>query len=89
MRTIEYLTKPELMGIYWPIVLAGLAIAVTCATLSVVVVLKRLVFIGQGVSHSAFGGVGVAYVLGITGVGSVRKSCRWRVWFFYSVLPVR
>jgi iron/zinc/copper transport system permease protein len=36
-----------------------------CAWLSVVVVLKRLAFIGQGVSHAAFGGVGVAAMLGL------------------------
>ncbi len=74
MRTIEYLTEPGLAGIYWPMVLAGFAIALTCATLSVVVVLKRLAFIGQGVSHAAFGGVGVAYVVGVTGVGSLGQE---------------
>lgn len=74
MRTFEYLTEPGLAEIYWPMVLAGLAIAISCATLSVIVVLKRLVFIGQGVSHAAFGGVGVAYVLGITGVGSLSQE---------------
>jgi zinc transport system permease protein len=46
-------------------VVAGLAIVVMCAVLSVLVVLKRLAFIGQGVSHSAFGGIGVAAVIGL------------------------
>jgi zinc transport system permease protein len=40
-----------------------------CAVLSVVVVLKRLAFIGQGISHSAFGGIGVGAVVGVLGAG--------------------
>ena len=40
-----------------------------CAVLSPLVVLKRLSFVGQGVSHSAFGGVGVAAVLGALAAG--------------------
>jgi ABC-type Mn2+/Zn2+ transport system permease subunit len=38
-----------------------------CALLSVLVVLKRMAFIGQGISHAGFGGVGSAWVLGVTG----------------------
>ncbi|MCW5765844.1 MAG: metal ABC transporter permease [Phycisphaeraceae bacterium] len=43
---------------------AGACVVVMCSLLSVLVVLKRLAFIGQGVSHSAFGGIGVAAVIG-------------------------
>lgn len=64
MNTIHYLSDPGLRGLYWPGVLAGLAIALMAAPLSVMVVLKRLAFIGQGVSHAAFGGIGTAAVLG-------------------------
>lgn len=39
---------------------AGLVVGLTCSILSVYVVLKRLAFIGQGISHAAFGGVAVA-----------------------------
>ncbi|MEZ6244155.1 MAG: metal ABC transporter permease [Phycisphaerales bacterium] len=69
MRTIEYLFTPELASTYWAIVVAGLAIAVFAGALSVLVVVKRLAFIGQGVSHAAFGGVGLAYLIGV-GAGS-------------------
>lgn len=69
MRTIEYLTDPVLRGYYWPGVGVGLAIAVMASPLSVLVVLRRLAFIGQGISHAAFGGVGLALVLGAVGVG--------------------
>lgn len=64
MKTIEYLTDPALAGIFWPCVVAGLGVAVMCALLSVLVVLKRMSFVGQGISHAAFGGVGVAAVAG-------------------------
>jgi ABC-type Mn2+/Zn2+ transport system permease subunit len=54
-----------------PALLAGLGVALIGAPLSVFVVLKRLAFIGQGVSHAAFGGVGVALVLGFAGSSAV------------------
>ncbi len=50
-------------AIFLPGVLTGVAIAVVCSCLSVLVVLKRLSFIGQGVSHAALGGMGVAAVI--------------------------
>ncbi|MEQ8850445.1 MAG: metal ABC transporter permease [Phycisphaerales bacterium] len=53
-------------GLYWPGVIVAVVVAVGGALLSVPVVLKRLAFIGQGVSHAAFGGVGLAAVLGLT-----------------------
>jgi len=63
VRTYEYLT--QMGSVYWPAIVAGVAIALLCAVLSVLVVLKRLAFIGQGVSHAAFGGIGLAAVLGL------------------------
>lgn len=65
MRTLEYLTGPA-ASMFWPGVLAGLAIALQGAMLSVLVVLKRMAFIGQGVSHAAFGGIGLAAFLGVS-----------------------
>lgn len=65
MRTLEYLTGQS-AGLFLPGVVAGLAIALHCAALSVFVVVKRLAFIGQGVSHAAFGGVGLAAFLGLS-----------------------
>jgi len=49
----------------WAIV-TGVLVALQCALLSVLVVLKRMAFIGQGVSHAALGGIGVAAILGVT-----------------------
>ena len=67
MNTWEYLTNPVYGGMYWPPIVTGLAIATLCSLLSVLVVLKRMAFIGQGISHAAFGGIGVAGVLGLVG----------------------
>ncbi|MBL8763126.1 MAG: metal ABC transporter permease [Phycisphaerae bacterium] len=63
MRTIEYLSDPLLRGHLLPPLVAALALAICGSLLSVLVVLKRMSFIGQGVSHSAFGGVGLAALL--------------------------
>lgn len=48
--------------------LAGFAIGTVCSLLSVIVVLKRMAFIGEGVSHAGFGGVGTAIFLGLAGL---------------------
>lgn len=47
-------------------VLGGLAVSAVCSLLSVYVVLRRMAFIGQGISHSALGG----FALGIYLFGS-------------------
>ncbi|MDP8254185.1 MAG: metal ABC transporter permease [Candidatus Alcyoniella australis] len=43
--------------------LAGLLVGVVCSTLSCFVVLRRMAFIGQGISHSAFAGAAVALLI--------------------------
>ncbi len=65
MTTLRYLSDPTMAGLLLPGIVAALAIAVLCAGLSTLVVLKRMAFIGQGISHAAFGGIGVAAVLGL------------------------
>ncbi len=69
MKTLHYLTDPDLAPIFWPPVVTALAVAAMCSLVSVLVVLKRLAFIGQGISHAALGGVGVAVALGFVGAG--------------------
>jgi zinc transport system permease protein len=71
---VAYLSDPVLRPILLPGLLAGLCTVITCAVISPLVVVRRLGFIGQGISHSAFGGVGVAAVLaafGLTAIGGV------------------
>jgi ABC-type Mn2+/Zn2+ transport system permease subunit len=41
------------------------AMAVACAALSVFVVARRWAFIGEGISHSGFGGAGLAWLLAL------------------------
>lgn len=67
MKTIEYLSDPMLRDSFLPAFVAGLALAVLCSLLSVLVVLKRMAFIGQGISHAAFGGIGIAAAVGVAG----------------------
>ena len=43
---------------------AGFIVAVVCGALSFFVVLRRLAFVGSGVSHAAFGGVALASLVG-------------------------
>lgn len=72
MKTWQYLTDPMMGPMFWPGLITGLAVAAMGALLGVLVVLKRLSFIGQGVSHAAFGGMGIAAVAGLgAAAGSV------------------
>lgn len=45
------------------IALTATALAIACSLLSVIVVLRRWAFIGEGISHSGFGGAGTAWLL--------------------------
>ena len=70
MGTYSLLTEPDLSDmrhIVLTALVAGLSVVVMCGILSPLVVVKRLGFVGQGVSHSAFGGIGIAAVLGAAG----------------------
>jgi ABC-type Mn2+/Zn2+ transport system permease subunit len=44
---------------------AAICLSVACATLSVFVVSRRWAFLGEGISHSGFGGAGSAWVLAL------------------------
>jgi manganese/iron transport system permease protein len=45
--------------------LVAASMAVACAVLSVFVVARRWAFIGEGISHSGFGGAGTAWLLAL------------------------
>ncbi len=53
------------LGFWQRALLAGVVLAVLCGFLSVFVILRRLAFIGVGISHSAFGGVALGFLLGV------------------------
>ncbi|GMT49269.1 MAG: hypothetical protein IEMM0008_0808 [bacterium] len=44
--------------------IAGALAGVLCGLMGVFVVIKRIVFISGGISHTSYGGLGVAYYLG-------------------------
>ena len=45
--------------------IAGIALAIFSGIISVFIVLRRVAFLGSGISHSAFGGVAIGFILGI------------------------
>ncbi len=62
VRTFEYLFGPT-ASVFWPGVIAAVAVALAAGLLSPLVVVRRLAFVGQGVSHAAFAGLGLALVV--------------------------
>src|SRR5512138_645669 len=48
-----------------PDAVTAAAVAVACAVLSVFVVSRRWAFIGEGISHSGFGGAGTVWLLAL------------------------
>jgi manganese/iron transport system permease protein len=51
--------------------ITAIALSVACATLSVFVVSRRWAFVGEGISHSGFGGAGTAWLLALAFPGTV------------------
>jgi zinc transport system permease protein len=45
--------------------LAGLLASLSCGVIGTYVVIKRIVFISGGIAHTAYGGIGLGYFLGI------------------------
>ncbi len=69
-----------------PPILAALVISIMGGALSIFVVLKRLAFIGQGISHAAFGGVGIALVLGVHGATTMGAIGQLGIVTVFSIL---
>jgi ABC-type Mn2+/Zn2+ transport system permease subunit len=49
---------------FWAMV-ATLALGLACSVMSIVVILRGWSFLGEGISHAGFGGVGTAFVLSL------------------------
>ncbi len=56
-------------------IFAGCLVGILCALVGVFAVLKRLSFMGAGISHAAFGGVALGYVLNIDPILSALVFC--------------
>ncbi|CAN5696247.1 metal ABC transporter permease [soil metagenome] len=75
LEIVRWLGDPLSRALLLPSLAAGVAIVTMCAVLSVLVVVKRLAFVGQGVAHSALGGVGVAaFLAALTGAAWLLPS---------------
>lgn len=50
---------------------AAILVSVACGIVGTYIVIKRIVFISGGISHAAFGGVGLGYLLGVNPILAV------------------
>jgi manganese/iron transport system permease protein len=64
MDPIAFLTEPMTYGFMQRGLVAALLVGVVCAVMGTFVVLKGLAFIGDAVSHAAFPGLVIAYIIG-------------------------
>lgn len=64
MNLLDLITGPLSYGFMQRGLLAALMVGVVCAVMGTFVVLKGLAFIGDAVSHAAFPGLVIAYILG-------------------------
>ena len=56
-------------------IISGLAVSLVCGLVSVFVVLRRMSFIGAGISHAAFGGVAIGFLSGINPMITAMLYC--------------
>ena len=54
---------------------AAVLVGVVCSVIGTYVVLRKMAFIGAGISHSAFGGVALGYLLGLDPIGIAIPFC--------------
>lgn len=62
-RTMESLLE---YSFFQNAIIATLLISICCGVVGTYIVARRMVFIGGGITHASFGGLGVAYYLGVT-----------------------
>jgi manganese/iron transport system permease protein len=65
VNPVTFITDPLAYGFMQRGLIAALLVGVVCAVMGTFVVLKGLAFIGDAVSHAAFPGLVVAYILGV------------------------
>ena len=65
MQAIEWLLDPFKYEFFRNGLLAASMVGALCGLMGVVVVLKKMSYIGHGLSHSIFGGAVVSYVIGL------------------------
>ena len=65
MNLVDFVSEPLTYGFMQRGLVAAVLVGVVCAVMGTFVVLKGLAFIGDAVSHAAFPGLVIAYLLGI------------------------
>ena len=65
MQAIDWLLDPFRYEFFRNGIMAATMVGALCGLIGVVVVLKRMSYIGHGLSHSIFGGAVVSYVIGL------------------------
>ena len=65
MTLVELITDPLAYGFVQRGLLAALMVGIVCAVMGTYVVLKGLAFIGDAVSHAAFPGLVIAFIIGV------------------------
>ena len=55
--------------------IGGLIIAGTCSLISFFVIVRRLAFVGMGISHAAFGGVSIGIISGVNPIMTAGAFC--------------
>jgi ABC-type Mn2+/Zn2+ transport system permease subunit len=62
---VSWILEPFAYGFFVRALVAGVVVGAMCGAVSVLVVLRRMSYIGHGLSHSVLGGVAVALALGV------------------------
>ncbi|MEM9373313.1 MAG: metal ABC transporter permease [Planctomycetota bacterium] len=75
----------DTIDLFVPGIVVAFIVALLGGLFSVIVVMKRLAFVGQGVSHAAFGGVGVAAIAGFTATSGSDPVARTAVVAAFSI----
>ena len=65
MTLVQLITDPLTYGLVQRGMLAALMVGIVCAVMGTYVVLKGLAFIGDAVSHAAFPGLVIAFIIGV------------------------
>jgi manganese/iron transport system permease protein len=65
MSLVEFLVEPMQLGFMQRGLVAAVLVGIVCAVVGAFVVLRGLAFIGDAVSHAAFPGLVIAFLLGI------------------------
>ena len=62
---IDFVTTVFSYGFMRNALMAGILVSIACGVIGTLVVLNRIVFLSGGIAHAAYGGVGLAFYLGI------------------------